>query len=62
MDRPIRVEIFKQICDQCSEEIEAGTTCYSYQGEIYCKDCWETFLEDLTAECEMEAEDKEVWH
>ena len=61
MERPIYIETRHMVCDECGEELLNGTTCYQHDGTIYCKDCWQTFLEDLTAECEMEAEDVEKW-
>lgn len=61
MERPIYIETRHMVCDECGEELLSGTTCYEHYGTIYCKDCWRTYLEQLTDECEREAEDGEIW-
>lgn len=57
----IRVKTIHMKCCECGEELYEGTKCYDHMGDIYCKDCWETYLEKLTDECEIEAEDDEEW-
>ena len=61
MDRPIYIEKRHMECSKCERELPSGTTCYDYYGDIYCEICWEKFLEQLTKDCETEAEDGEVW-
>ena len=60
MDRPIRYKTIHMKCDRCECELLDGETCYNHYDTIYCSSCWETYLEELTADCEMEAEDEEV--
>ena len=61
MERPIYIEKRHMVCSKCECELPSGTTCYDYYGDIYCENCWDRFLEQLTKECETEAEDGEVW-
>lgn len=48
-------------CAKCGCEIKDGSTCYDYEDETYCENCFDEKLEELKESCEREAMDMEEW-
>lgn len=38
-------------CDKCKEEIQTGYEVYQFDGETFCEECFDEFLDELKKHC-----------